>query len=196
MFGHNPNLKPDPYGPAAARALLASAGYPNGFDVTLAAPNDRYTNDQKVAQAVAAMLTRVGIRVCVEAMRASCMFPRGAWGDFRFFLTGIGSGSGEGSHTLRAMMYTPSPMKGHGNSNYGDYSNPNLDRLIDQAMTTVDNAKREALLHEAIALAMQDYAVMPVYWEVSAWARRAAIDYTARVDQYNSAMLARPANTQ
>ena len=68
VFGHNPELKPEPYDPDGAKKLLAEAGYPDGFSVTLAAPNNRYINDEQVAQAVAQMLTRVGIATKVEAM--------------------------------------------------------------------------------------------------------------------------------
>ncbi len=84
LFGFVPGLKADPYDPERAKKLLAEAGYPNGFNLTIHGPAGRYVNDEKIVQAVAQMLTRVGINSKVEtapmgpySARASCS-PRPA----------------------------------------------------------------------------------------------------------------------
>ncbi|NIR97834.1 MAG: ABC transporter substrate-binding protein, partial [Gammaproteobacteria bacterium] len=59
------NLPPEQYDPQEAKRLLAKAGYGDGFELTIHGPNDRYINDAKIAQAIAQMLTRVGIETSV-----------------------------------------------------------------------------------------------------------------------------------
>lgn len=67
----NPKLKPYPYDPAKAKALLAEAGYPNGFATTLEHPVGRYVKDQDIAQAIAADLSKIGVTVNVQPLEFS-----------------------------------------------------------------------------------------------------------------------------
>ena len=100
FFGTSKKLKPDKYDPQGAKKLLAEAGYPNGFGLTLHAPNDRYINDAKIAQAVAQMLTRVGIddQGRGDARQRVLLAPRGKPEfSIRLILVGWGSGTGETS---------------------------------------------------------------------------------------------------
>ena len=99
-----PPPKPDP---EAARKLLAEAGYPNGFSVVLHTPNNRYINDEKVAQAIAGMLSRVGIETKLEAMPSNVFFSRAGKLDFSFLLAGWGAETGETSSPLRALIGMP-----------------------------------------------------------------------------------------
>jgi peptide/nickel transport system substrate-binding protein len=69
MFSHNPDIKVERYDPEGAKKLLAEAGYPNGFGLTIHGPNDRYVNDYKICQAVAQMLARVGLAMKVRRCR-------------------------------------------------------------------------------------------------------------------------------
>ena len=91
LFGTSPDMKPAAYDPDGAKKLLAEAGYPNGFEVTLGTPNDRYINDEQIAQAVAQMLTRVGIKTAVDAMTATTFFSRRNKFDFSLYLAGWGA---------------------------------------------------------------------------------------------------------
>ncbi len=194
MFGSSSDAKPTPYDPDMAKKLLAEAGYPDGFGLTIGSPNDRYINDAQVAQAVAQMLTRVGIETQVDAVTASTFFKRRNQYEFSMYLAGWGSATGEMSSPLRALIATQNKDKGYGGTNRGRYSNPELDALIDKALATVDDDKREAVLREASKLAMSDFAILPLHFEVTPWAFRKGITYAPRADQYTLALGVKPAS--
>ena len=88
VFGYAPDLKPEPYDPEGAKRLLAEAGYPDGFAMTLSATNNRYVNDEQIAQAVAQMLARVGVRARVETLPLNAYLPKGRKGEFAFAMFG------------------------------------------------------------------------------------------------------------
>ncbi|HEY8565008.1 MAG TPA: ABC transporter substrate-binding protein [Beijerinckiaceae bacterium] len=187
LFGTSPDMKPDTFDPERAKKLLAEAGYPNGFEVTLGTPNDRYINDEKVAQAAAQMLTRIGIKTSVDSMTASTFFSRRNKHEFSMYLAGWGADTSEMSNSLVALVATPDPKTGFGHTNRGRYSNPEVDRLTAEAQRTIDDAKREALLRQASKLAMSDYGIIPLHFEVTPWAFRKGLSYKARIDQYTLA---------
>jgi peptide/nickel transport system substrate-binding protein len=193
FFGYTKNIKPEPYDPEGAKKLLAEAGYPNGFGLTIHSPNNRYVNDAKVAQAVAQMLTRVGIATRVEAIPPATFFPQATEGRFSFILVGWSSGTGEASSPLKALIATPSKEKGFGTANRGHYSNPKVDLMLEDALVTVDDAKREALLQRATELAINDTAIVPLYHQVSLWGTRNGISYVPRTDENTLAHKFRPA---
>jgi peptide/nickel transport system substrate-binding protein len=192
MFGTTKNLKVEPYDSEGAKRLLAEAGYPNGFGLTIHAPNNRYVNDAKVAQAVAQMLARVGIATKVEAMPSATFFPQATELKFSFMLVGWGSGTGEASSPLKALVTTYSRDKGFGTANRGRYSNPKVDALVEEALTTVDDPKREALLQRATEIAVNDTAVVPLHFQVNLWATRNGITYAPRTDELTLAHKFRP----
>jgi len=187
LFGATKDMPVEKYDPEAAKKLLAEAGYPNGFEVTLGSPNDRYINDEKIAQAVAQMLTRVGIKTNVDAMTASTFFTRRNKFEFSMYLAGWGADSGEMSNSMNSLVVTLQPDKGLGPTNRGRYSNPKVDELVVKAMATVDDAAREKLLQEASKTAMSDYAIIPLHFEVTPWAFKKGLSYKPRVDQYTLA---------
>jgi peptide/nickel transport system substrate-binding protein len=194
LFGTSPDMKPDTFNPDQAKKLLAEAGFPNGFEVTLGTPNDRYINDEKVAQAVAQMLSRVGIKVNVDAMTASTFFSRRNKYEFSMYLAGWGADSGEMANPLVALVATMNPQTGMGHTNRGRYSNPELDKLIVEAQRTVDDAKREEILRRASKMAMSDYPLIPLHFEVTPWAVRKGLSYKPRIDQYTLATEVTPAS--
>ena len=194
MFGALQDPPPIRYDPALARRLLAEAGYPNGFALTLHATNDRYINDGQIAQAVAQMLAQVGIRVEVDAMARSIFFPRRAQREFSFALGGWGSTpSGESSSFLRYWVASTDREAGLGSSNYGGFSDPEFDRMFRQAIVTVDDARRAELLRQTVTRALEGVPYIPLHFESSIWAFRAGITYRGRVDQYTLATSAVPA---
>ena len=188
FFGSDPNAKHEAYDPEGAKALLAEAGYPDGFELVLGSPNDRYINDAKIAQAIAQMLARVGIKTTVDAMTKSVFFSRRNKYEFSLYMAGWGSGTGEMSSPLRALVATRDKDRGLGGTNRGRYSNPALDDKILEALATVDDDKREALLRAASSMAMADYAILPLHFEVTTWAHRKGLAYGARADQYTLAI--------
>jgi peptide/nickel transport system substrate-binding protein len=183
MFGYTPALKPEAFDPDAARKLLGEAGYPDGFGLTLHAPNNRYVNDEQVAQAVAQMLSRIGIATKVDAMPSAVYFSRGNKLDFSFMLVGWGSDTAEASSPLKALLATYSKEKGMGASNRGRYSNPKMDALLDQALATVDDPGRERLLQQATEVAIGDAGIIALYHQENLWATRKGIVYAPRADE-------------
>jgi peptide/nickel transport system substrate-binding protein len=192
MFGWSPALKAEPYDPDGAKKLLADAGYPDGFSLTIHGPNDRYVNDDQVAQAIAQMLSRVGIATRVETMPSAVYFSRANKLDFSLMLVGWGSDTAEASSPLKALLATYSSEKGMGQANRGRYSNAKMDALLAQALATVDDSKREKLLQDATAVAMSDVGIVPLYHQENVWATRKGIVYTPRADERTFAHEFRP----
>jgi len=190
VFGHVDTLKPEIYDPETAKKLLAEAGYPDGFALTLYAPNDRYVNDQQVAQAVAQMLARIAIQTKVETMPASMYFGKARAGEFSCALLGWGSFSGD--LALRALVATPNAEKGYGAWNWGRYSNPKVDALLEEGFATLDINKREALAREAATLALKDVPVILLHHQLASWAMKKGIAYSPRTDEYTFAHQFRP----
>lgn len=186
LFGYNPDISL-PFLPEAAKSLLSEAGYPQGFQVTVGTPNDRYINDEKVAQEVAGMWRAIGVDTTIDPAPAALFFPRRNSFEFSVYLGGWGAATGEASSPLRALLATPARDKGMGVTNYGRYSNPEFDALLEEALRTVDEGRREALLAQAMKLAIDDTAVIPLHYEVVSWAMREGLTYPARADQYTLA---------
>ena len=189
FFGVSANLKPVNYDPEGAKKLLKEAGLPNGFKLTIHGPNDRYINDANIAEAVAQMLTRIGIKTEVVTMPRSVYFKRASRGgpdktpEFSFILVGWGAGSGEASSPLRSLLHTYDKSRGFGASNRGRYSNPEVDKLVEQALSTVNDAKRQDLLAKATEVAIDDVGIIPLHYQVNTWAARKGIKYRARTDE-------------
>ena len=187
VFGTSPALKPEPYDPEGARKLLAEAGYPDGFALTLHAPNGRFVNDAKIAVAVGQMLARVGIAAQVEPLPVSIFKTRVAKYDFGIYIDGWWADTGEASSSLRSVVATVNPTTGWGVVNRGRYSNPALDALLERAMVAIDDRARDGLLQKASELAVADVAVVPLYYEVAVWASRRDLAYAARADGFTLA---------
>jgi peptide/nickel transport system substrate-binding protein len=187
FFGTSRNLPPEKFDPEGAKKLLAEAGYPNGFQITLHAPNNRYVNDEKIAQAVAQFLTRIGIDTKLETMPSNVFFSRGSKLEFSFLLAGWASESGDTSSPLRSLLGTFDPEQGLGAANRGRFSDPGLDAMITTAVTQVDDTKRRMLLAAASEKAVSLMGIVPVHYEVSVWGMRRGVDYAARADQYTFA---------
>ena len=193
FFGISPNLmEAEAYDPAGARALLAEAGLPDGFKMVAHGPNNRYTNDARILEAVAQMLTRVGIETSIETMTSSVFFNRASSGDngnpeFSFILVGWGAGSGEASSPLRSLLSTFNRDKGMGASNRGRYSNPEVDALVEKALVTVNDAEREKLLAEATDKAIGDLGIIPIHYQVNTWGTRKGLAYIPRTNEYTMA---------
>ncbi|MDR6873644.1 peptide/nickel transport system substrate-binding protein [Bosea sp. BE125] len=181
------------YDPAAAKKLLAEAGYPNGFQLTLSSTNDRYINDSQITQAVAQYLTQIGIKTEVDAMTRAIYFPRRAKKEFSVALGGWGSGTGEAASFLRQWPPTPNEAKTLGGSNYGGYKNDEFDKVIRAAVTTLDDTKRAELLQQAMTLVLADGAFIPLHFESGIWAFKSELAVAGRADQFMLAMSVKPA---
>lgn len=192
FYGTSKKLKPPKFDPEAAKKLLAEAGYPNGFAMTIHGPNNRYINDANIAQALAQMVTRIGIDTKVETMPSSVYFTRATKLEFGFMVLGWGTESGEQGSAMRSLLATHDPAKGMGVTNRGRYTNPEFDKLLADALLTMDDKKREAQIVKAAEMVMGDVGLIPLHYEVSTWASTKNMKYTARTDQYTLAMSLKP----
>jgi peptide/nickel transport system substrate-binding protein len=192
LFGHNPALKAEVYDPEGAKKLLAEAGYPNGFNITIHGPSGRYVNDEKIVQAVAQMLSRVGIVAKVETAPMGPYSGRASKQEFSFHMVGWGASTGEASSPLRSLLATFNRDKGLGAVNWGRYSNTKVDYLIEQALQQVNDENRSIMLQRATDLAMQDLGIMPIHFQFTMWATKKNVQYTPRTDEYTLAFQFRP----
>ncbi len=175
--------KPDP---ARARKLLSEAGYPQGFEVTLDCPNNRYINDEKICQATAAMLARIGVKVRLNAMPRATYFAKIQKYDTSFYMLGWGVPTFDSLYALQSLIRTVGEG-GDGNFNLGKYSNAKVDAAVDALKTETDPARRKALTREALAIHQQEVGHIPLHHQVIPWAMRSNVSAVHRADNRLSA---------
>ncbi len=182
VFGVNPSLAPPSYNPAWARQLLADAGYPEGFGITLHGSRDRSFHGATTLRAIELMLNAIGILCRSEALPAGEFYPRAARGEFSFGLSGWGSITGETSYSLRLLLCSPDPAGGFGTANRGGYANTHFDELVREAVRTMDEDRRRILLEKASAIAMAETAIAPICARRTTWAAKRGLRYEAQMD--------------
>ena len=172
------------YDPDAARALLAEAGYPDGFSVRMNCPNDRYVNDEDICIAVTNMLGQVGIEVELMAETKSIYFGRilaqGGY-DTSFYLLGWTPGSFDSYNPLFNLVHTRTD-EGSGTFNNGGYSNADIDALTAQVLEETDEDARNALIAEAWQMLHDDVGYIPLHQQALAWGVSDATSLTQRAD--------------
>ncbi|ONG51896.1 ABC transporter substrate-binding protein [Pseudoroseomonas deserti] len=170
-----------------AKKLLADAGYPNGFSITLIGPNNRYVADAQIIQAIGQMWQRIGVKTRVDAMPFAVMAQRQAKNDMSAMLIGWAT-SGEPSTAIRGNLTTRIPEKGFGTVNFSGYSNAEVDRLTEEGLRTADDEKREELFKQAMRVAMEDVSLITLHMQKNIWALRGGMTYEPRADEYTVAM--------
>lgn len=174
-----------PYDRRKAKALLAEAGYPDGFETRMDCPNDRYVNDEQICQAIVSMLAKVGIKSTLVAQPKAKYFaaiaPKGG-SDYSFGLLGWTPGSFDSWNVLFNIIGTPMPKEGRGLYNYSGYSNAEVDALADEVATETDKAKRDALIEKAFKIAADEVAFIPLHQQALAWGKRDNIELKQRAD--------------
>ncbi len=192
-FGYNPDVQPPQLDVEGAKKLLAEA-LPHGLKLTLFTPNDRWANDAQTAQAIAQYWTRLGVITQVEAQPWAAYSTRSARNEFPVRMASWGSTPGEASYTLVNVIGTYNRDKRWGSVNSGRYSNAALDALTDKALATIDDVQREAILRQAVKMAMDDVAIIPVQQLTNFWAMRRGFGYEPRMDERTLAFRVAPAN--
>ncbi len=172
-----------PYDTEAAKKLLADAGYPNGFEVGMNCPNDRYVNDAAICQAVAANLARIGVKVNLQAETKVSYFPKILRRDTSFYLLGWTPSTADAHDALYNLMATPTD-KGQGQYNLGAYSNPKLDELTTRIQTETDKAKRDEMIREAFKIHTDDVGHIPLHQQALAWAYKKNVTLTQLPTNY------------
>ena len=170
-----------PYDKERAKKLLAEAGYPNGFEVTLDCPNNRYVNDDKICLALAAMWSQIGVATNVNAMPRAKYFPKLEQLDTSLYMLGWGGGSTDAIFTLQPVLMTWSG-KGDGDYNYGRYSNPKLDELTAKVKIDMNPAERLKEVREALLAHNAEINHLPLHRQVIPWATRSNVTAVHRAD--------------
>jgi peptide/nickel transport system substrate-binding protein len=175
----------------AAKKLLAEAGYPNGFEVGMDCPNDRYVNDEAICQAVVSMLARAGVKVNLMAQPKAQYFAKVLKpGNYQtsFYLLGWTPGTFDGHNVLNDIQgCRDNPQSSKGESNLGGYCNPKHDELAAKVLTENDKAKRDELMKQAFKIAYDDFSYIPLHQQALAWGVSKKVKLTQRAD--NSVLL-------
>jgi peptide/nickel transport system substrate-binding protein len=180
-----------PHDPARARELLAQAGYPNGFRLTIHGPNGHFVSDDNLLQALAQAFTRIGVETRVEALPPANLFTRATNRDFSLFMTYFTSALTASG--MRQVVMTRDPVVGHGPFNRQRYSNPAVDGPLNLALTTMDEARRKTLTQQAARALYDDMGVIPVINLRNSWAgRRDRVVYDPSPSNYTQPTLAKP----
>ncbi|MEZ5644522.1 MAG: ABC transporter substrate-binding protein [Burkholderiaceae bacterium] len=172
-----------PYDPEAARKLLADAGYPSGFEVTMNCPNDRYVNDGAICQAVSANLARIGVKINLQAETKGTYFPKILRRDTSFYLLGWTPGTYDSHNPLNALMRCVDD-KGSGQFNLGSYCNPKVDELTVKIQSETDQAKRQAMIAEAFKIHADDVGHLPLHQQALAWGVASNVTLKQRADNF------------
>ncbi len=170
-----------PYDPEASKKLLAEAGYPTGFEVTMNCPNDRYVNDGEICQAVASGLAKVGVKINLQAESKATYFQKILSRNTSFYLLGWTPSTYDAHNPMTSLMATPTD-KGQGQFNLGSYSNPKVDELTLKIQSETDQAKRNAMIAEAFKLHADDVGHLPLHQQALAWGMKKTVALTQLAD--------------
>jgi len=174
QVGHVESLKPR-YDLKKAKALMAEAGYADGFSVTMMAPNNRYVNDAKIAEAVASMLAKINIKVDLTTMPKAQYWPQFDERAADMMMIGWHPDTEDSANYSEFLLMTPNADTGKGQYNSGNFANATLDELVNKANVTVDLAERKKLLQQVEQLAYDEAAFVPLHWQNLAWAARKGV---------------------
>ena len=166
--GFQPEMKRLPYDVEAAKKLMAEAGYPNGFEVSMNCPTDRYVNDGRICQTVAANLSRINVKINLQAETKGTYFPKVLRRDTSFYMLGWTPATYDAHNAMNAIMRCVDD-KGAGQFNLGAYCNPKVDELTLKVQAETDKDKRNAYIKEAFDLHAADVGHIPLHQQALAW---------------------------
>jgi len=186
-IGYNSEIKRLAYNPEMARKLLKEAGHEKGFEITLSGPNDRYVQDENIAEAVAKYLAKVGIKAKLDVKPKSIFFPQVARGELEFYLIGWFDGTFDMGRTYFKLAHTRDTVKGFGGLNGTNYSDPSIDTLLEPTGSIVDREKRKKVLQDLNKMAMVDKIVwIPLHYQQDIYAiqKGKGIKFQPRPDRW------------
>ena len=180
--GHDEALdKPAPANADAAKRLLAEAGYPDGFEIRLNCPNNRYVNDEEICQNVVAMWARIGVKAQLAAENMATFIQKVQNFDSSIYLLGWGVATYDAQYSLQSLIRTRS-TGADGNFNFSKISDATVDRLTDAMKTETDVAKRNAMIREALIRTRDELLVIPLHHQMRPWAMKANVTTVHRSD--------------
>lgn len=174
-LGHNAALTPR-YDVAKAKELMKEAGFEDGFSVTMWAPNNRYVNDDKIAQAAASMLAKIKIKVDLKTMPKAQYWPEFDKRAADIMMIGWHSDTEDSNNFFEFLTACPDKEKGLGQYNSGNYCNPEADKMMMEANASTDDAKRAEIMQKIEKMLYDDGAFVPLHWQNLAWAAKKSVD--------------------
>ena len=183
-LGHNPALKPR-YDLNKAKALMKEAGYEQGFTITMMAPNNRYVNDEKIAQAVAAMLAKINIKVDLKTLPKAQYWPEFDKRSADMMMIGWHADTEDSNNFFEFLSACANEESGWGQYNSGNYCNPKADAMVKQANTETDPQVRAEIMQMIESMLYEDAAFVPLHWQNQAWAARKGVDAAKVVNVMN-----------
>ena len=162
-------------GAEQARALLAEAGYEDGFEVTLHCPNDRYINDEEICQAVVGLMARVGIDVDLVSQTRSVHFQQLANGEQEFYMLGWGVPTMDSEYVFNFLYHSQADDRG--TWNFTGYSDERVDELIAGMSSEVDMDARDAMIAEVWETVQAETVYLPLHHQVLTWAMKDHLDF-------------------
>ncbi|GLQ07373.1 ABC transporter substrate-binding protein [Sneathiella chinensis] len=159
-----------PYSPEKGKELLAEAGYPQGFEVQLDCPNNRYQNDEAICQATVGMLQKIGIKANLNSQPKTQHFPLITGKGTDFYLLGWGIPTMDSGFIFDYLMHSD------GSWNAGGYGTPELDAKIEAIRGIVDAEKRNQMIHEIWTQIQADVPYLPLHHQMIAWAMKKGLD--------------------
>ncbi|RLJ59241.1 peptide/nickel transport system substrate-binding protein [Litoreibacter meonggei] len=172
------------FDPAKAKALLAEAGYPDGFSFGLKCTNDRYINDEALCRAAASMFAAVGLKAELSTGPVRDYWPQLREDDFDMYLLGWSPGTFDMEHPIRFLMHSQDDERKLGSWNFGNYSNARVDELLPMIQQEIDPEARQALVDEVVSITQDEVAYIPLYTQPLIWAAKDNIDLTQRADNF------------
>jgi len=169
------------FDPALSKKLLVDAGYPNGFEIQLDCPNNRYVNDERICQALAAMWTKIGVNTKLVTLPRAQYFPKLEKLDTSLYMLGWGGASTDPIFTLQPVLSTYNG-KGDGDYNYGRYTDPKFDAIVGEVKVEMNPEKRLALMRRALEIQRAEMYHLPLHRQVIPWAARSNVDIPHRAD--------------
>lgn len=186
-----PDQPPLPHDLARARRLLAEAGYPDGFRLTIHGPNGFFSGDDNLLQAIGQGFTRIGVETQVQVAPPANLYTRATNREFAMFMSYLSSDTTLGY--LRQVAMTRDAARGTGPFNRQRYSNPAVDAPAREALASMDRERRADLTRQAARALQEDAGVIPVIYLRYNWAMRAdRVLYLPSHRGYTSAFWARP----
>lgn len=184
--GYDASIQRLPYDLEKSKKLLADAGYPDGFEITIAGPNDRYVNDEKICEAVAKYLAKVGLQVKLDVKPKSIFFDELTSKKHNFYLIGWFDGSFDFGRSAEKLLHTPDDAKGMGVYNGAKYSDPEVDKLLIASSSILDRGEREKALQAINKKSVEDVAWIPLHYQQDIFAvvKGKGIKFTPRSDRW------------
>ncbi|MDB1122545.1 ABC transporter substrate-binding protein [Vibrio algarum] len=182
--GYSAELTPR-YDLKKAKELMKEAGYADGFTLTMMAPNNRYVNDAKVAQAASAMLSKIGIKVDLKTMPKAQYWPEFDVCAADMMMIGWHSDTEDSANFSEFLTMTRNEETGRGQYNCGHYSNADVDRLVEESNLETDPAKRAQMLQQVEATLYNEAAFVPLHWQNLAWGAKSNVDIAPIVNAMN-----------